>query len=204
MNAMNSLQSILHDLLPLLAAIALVMGIRMKRVNYILTALWVSLIALVLHYQTAGGEILGSYFGYKNSAIYSINIIVLIVSILYLLGKVPFFQTKLPHLLTGFISAFLVIAAGLLLINLWVNAVFIENKHPDTPILQVATMTSLNYCNYRYVFYRIGKDGKIGYLCPNYYGIIPSVGHLDVTPDFILNHLTASIKAKGLIINKGN
>ena len=193
---MNILSNALHDLLPLLGAISLIIGIKMERVNYIIAALWLCLIALLLHYQTAGGEILGSYFDYQNAAIYSVNIVVLLATILYLFLKLPLFKGTLFRYLTGFISAGLVVGCLLLLINLWINAHFIENRRPGTPVLQIATFTPLDYCSYRYVFYKVGLDGKISYMCPDYYGVIPSVGHLDVLPDVVLNHLLPHVKQK--------
>jgi hypothetical protein len=62
---MDLLSTILHIILPPLAAILLVIGLKKKEINFIIIALWLSLIALMIHYQTAGGEILGSYFNYK-------------------------------------------------------------------------------------------------------------------------------------------
>ena len=196
---MNTLSNLLHDFLPLLGAILLIIGIRTNRINYLIAALWLSLIALLLHYQTAGGEILGSYFGYKNAAIYTVNLVVLLTTLLDLFSRLPRLRSKLTRYSTGFISSCLVVGSLLLLINLWVNARFIENRRLGTPIMQVATFTPLPYCNYRYVFYKVGVEGKISYMCPNYYGIIPSIGQLDVSPNFVLNHFDQQLKAKSTI-----
>ncbi len=193
---MNTLSTLLYDLLPLVGVILLVIGIKTERMNYVITALWLCLISLLLHYQTAGGEILGSYFGYEHAAVYSVNLLVLLISLLYLFFKAPVLQNKHIRYATGFISACLVVGGSLLLINLWMNANFIENRRPGTPVMQVATFTALDYCSYRYVFYRVSLDGKISYLCPDHYGIIPSIGHLDVSPDFVLNHLVHQIDIK--------
>jgi hypothetical protein len=193
---MNTLSNALHDLLPLLGAISLIIGIKRKNFNYIIAALWLSLIALLLHYQIAGGELLGSYFGYQNAAIYTVNILILLITTLYLFFKLPLFQGKTFRYLTRFISAGLIVGSLLLLINLWINACFIENRRPGTPVLQIATFTPLGYCSHRYVFYRVGVDGKISYMCPDYYGIIPSVGHLEVLPDVVINHLIPHTKQK--------
>lgn len=190
---MNLLSSTLNDFLPLIAAVLLVIGMKVGRINLVVAALWLSLIALLLHYQTAGGEILGNYFGYKNAAIYTLNLVVLVLSLIYLLFKLPIFHSKLARYLTGLISACLVVGSLFLLINLWMNAAFIENRRPGTPIMQVISFEPLAYCSYRYVFYRVETDGKVGYLCPNHYGLVPSIGKLEVTPEFILNHLTKRV-----------
>lgn len=199
---MDRLSNSLHVLFPLLGIALLVAGIMAKRTNYIIGALWLSLIALVLHYQTAGGEILGTYFGYKNAAIYSANLIVLITTLLYLFFKLPLLQKNPARHLTGFISACLVVGSILLLINLWMNACFIENRRTGTPIMQVATFKPIDYCTYRYIFYKVGLDGHINYMCPNHYGIIPSVGQLEVPPGFLLNHLTRPSKTETKVDNK--
>lgn len=193
---MDMLSTILHIILPPLAAILLVIGLMKKEINFIIIALWLSLIALMIHYQTAGGEILGSYFNYKNAAIYSLNIVVLISTVFCLFLQHHQLQGPRIRYFTGFISAFFVAGSVLLLINLWVNAYFIENRSPNTPIIQVATFTALPYCSYRYLFYKIGKDGTINYMCPNYYGMIPSLGTIEISPDFLLNHLAQQIKTK--------
>jgi multisubunit Na+/H+ antiporter MnhE subunit len=191
---MNLLLNTLNNLIPLLGVIFLFTGINAQRINFIIAAFWLSLIGLILHYQTAGGELLGSYFGYQNATLYSINLLVLVASILYLLFRLPLFKKRSYRYLLGLIAACLIIGVAILLTNLWVNAHFIEHKKPGTPVLQVATASPIVYCNYRYVFYRIDNDGKVSYMCPNYYGILPSVGHLDVTPEFVLHHLAQTME----------
>jgi len=199
---MDMFSTILHTILPPLAAILLVIGMKKREINFIISALWLSLIALILHYQTAGGEILGSYFNYKNATIYSLNIIVLIATLFCLFFQHHQLQGTRIRYFTGFISAFFVAGSLLLLINLWINAYFIENRSPNTPIIQVATFTALPYCNYRYLFYKIGQDGVINYMCPNYYGMIPSLGTIEISPDFLLNHLAQQVKIKNSVLNK--
>ena len=193
---MNTLSNILHDIFPVLGVILLLIGMKTDRINYLIAALWISLIALLLHYQTAGGEILGAYFGYKAAAVYTLNLLVLITTLLCLFFKLTRLQSKLSRYAAGFVSSCIIVSSLLLLTNLWINAFFIENRHPDTPIMQVATFTPPSYCAYRYIFYKVGLDGKISYMCPNYYGIIPSIGHLDVSPNFVLNHLSQQLNAK--------
>lgn len=199
---MDTLSNLLHELLPLLSGVLLILGIKRTRVNYLIAALWLSLIALWLHYQAAGGEILGTYFGYKNASIYTLNLIVLISTLLCLFFKPPLLQGKISRYLTALASVALVIGSLLLLINLWINAYFIENRRLGSPILQVATFTPLKYCSSRYVFYKAGFDNQISYMCPNYYGIIPSIGDLLVSPDFLLNQLKNHPKTKIKIKNK--
>lgn len=191
---MEILANLTHVLLPCLGFILLITGMRMGRINYAIGALWLSLIALLLHYQSAGGEILGTYFNYKNAFIYSFNLTILITTILYLFLKLPLLQRKPIRYGTGLASAFLVVGGLLLLTNLWTNAYFIENRRIGTPIMQVASFKQLDYCAYRYVFYKVSLDGGIAYMCPNHYGIIPSIGYLKTSPDFLLNHLTLQSK----------
>ncbi len=193
---MNTLFNLLYDWLPLLAIVLLIIGIKKERVNYFISALWLSVIALLLHYQTAGGEILGTYFNYTNAAIYTVNLLVLITTLLALFYKLPLFEGKHIRYIKAMISGILILGSVVLGINLWMNAYFIEHRNPGTPLMQVATFTKLPYCHYSYVFYKVDPEGKIGYLCPNYYGLIPSMGTLDVSPQFLLNQLGQDLKAK--------
>ena len=201
---MNTLSNLLHILLPLLGIILLLAGIMAVRINFIIAALWIGLTALLLDYQSAGGEILGTFFGYKNAAIYTVNFLVLLISFIYLFFRHPFLQKNAIRYITGFVSACLVVGGIILLINLWMNACFIENRRPGTPVMQVATFLPVNYCTYRYVFYKVGSDGSINYLCPNYYGIVPSIGHLEVSPAFLLNYLTKQLNVEIKVDGKGN
>ena len=186
---MYTLSDVLNILLPSIAALLLFVGLKLDRINYLITALWLSLIALVLQYQTAGSELLGNYFGYKNAAIYTVNLLVLITILFALFYKHPLFQRSSLRYLPTIISSCMVLGTLVLFINVWVNAVFIENKRIDTPLMQVAMLKPLPYCAHRYIFYKINNHGKLRYMCPNHYGFIPSVGTLDVTPDFIVGHL---------------
>jgi hypothetical protein len=182
---------------PLLGGLMLFFGIRLRRKNYTIGALWLSLIALILHYRASGGEILGSYFNYPHAAIYSLNLVVLISSMLYLLlTSVQKISGKILHYTSSFFSAALITAGALLLINLWINAVFVENRLEGTSILQVATFNKQPYCGYKYVFYKVDSDSIIKYMCPNHYGLIPSVGKLRSAPGFVVQQLPSQLKNK--------
>lgn len=192
---MYTISSVIFYLLPLLGFILLLIGVRNNKTNVLLTALWISLIALLLLYRISGGEILGSYFDYKNTAIYTFNFLVLITTLFFLFFKLPLLQNKWLRYASSGVSIGVLIGGLLLLTNLWINARFIENRQAGTPILQMATFKPANYCSYRYVFFKVGIDGRISYMCPNYYGIIPSIGVLEVSPSFVLNHLAEQMKA---------
>jgi hypothetical protein len=176
--------------LPLLAFALLSLGLFKRSLTYVLVAMWVSLIALLLQYQAGGGEILGShYFGYKNASLYSGTLLITLISLLYLLLNSSTLRSRYVHYLTGFLSLGFTLAALVLLVNLWINAYFIENRLPGTAIMQVVTYTPPEYCSSRYTFYKITSNGKISYLCPNYYGILPAIGYLQVAPNFLTQPL---------------
>ena len=154
----NRLETI-YFLFPLLGIVILLFGIVKQRKNYVILTLWLSLIALILHYRASGGEILGSYFNYLHASIYSLNLFVLIFTIIYLLlTATEEIQNKILRFSTGLLSAALITGGTLLAINLWVNANFVENRLAGTPILQVATFNKQPYCSYKYVFYKVGTD----------------------------------------------
>lgn len=196
-SSMINLLEAIHSLFPVLGVIILFFGIRLQRKNYVVVALWLSLIALVLHYRASGGEILGSYFNYLHAAIYSLNLIVLVSSIIcLLLTSMDDIQNRVLRYAAGFLSAGLITGGALLLINLWVNATFVENRLAGTPILQVATFNKQPYCGYRYVFYKVGKDSRVRFMCPNHYGLLPSVGQLDTAPNFVVKQLPTQLQAR--------
>jgi hypothetical protein len=191
---LNILESI-HILFPLLGALILLFGIKSQRKNYIVVALWLSLISLVLHYRDSGGEILGSYFNYNHAAIYSLNLIVLISSIIYLLlTSIWELRGKILRYSAGFLSAGLITGSALLLTNLWINAYFVENRLAGTPILQVATFNKQPYCGYKYVFYKVGTDKNVWFMCPNHYGLLPSLGQLHSAPNFVVKQLPTQLQ----------
>lgn len=187
--------------LPIVALILLVWGIIKKAIYYIISALWLSLIALIIHYQNFGGEILGSYFDYTNACIYSLNLIVLASAIISIIAHLSTETGVLKYFAT-LSQALIVLASVLIISNLWINASFIADKMEGTPIIQVALMKKPSYCNYKYIFYKIAQDGSTDYLCPNYYGLIPKVGHLAVSPDFVATQLSLPNKKQLLLLQK--
>lgn len=186
---MAMLTDTISYLLPALGLLFVLYGFFRRRMNYILIALWVSLVTLLLQYQIAGSEILGSYFGYKQSMLYTINLVVLVSALIYMLFQSPQLSNKYIRILFAFLSSVIITAVLILIINLWVNAYFIENRFPGTAIMQVVSFTPPDYCSYRYVFYKVGNDSQVHYLCPNYYGLIPATGTLDTVPDFLTHQL---------------
>lgn len=186
---MNIMFNIIHVLFPLISIVLIVLGIKNKKTLYITAAIWLSIIALVLHYHFSGGEILGSYFDYINAAVYSVNLILMMICLIYLLSTSEIRSFSL-RLLNSFFKALLIIGALIVIMNLWINAYFISERMSGTPILQVSNPASATHCQYKYVFYKVGKDGKIHYLCPNKYGLIPGVATIESLPDFILNQLS--------------
>lgn len=191
------IMDLMHLLFPIIGFILLIIGLTTFHKNYIIIALWLSLIALILHYQTSGGEILGTYFNYKHTLLYSLNLLILLISIIYL--TISFSrekQTRGIKYAMSFLGAISLIGVLILLGNLWVNAWFVEDRQPNTPILQVVTFKKVDYCNYSYIFYKLNKLGKVTYMCPNHFGLLPSVGYLEVAPEFILKQLPPPLQEK--------
>jgi len=198
---MYTLAKVIHCIFPLIALMLLIIGIKKNAIYYIISSLWLSLIALVIHYQSSGGQILGSYFNYINSAIYSINLIILFISLIRVISHLSH-NSPLFKYTTSFIQSFIVIGSVLVIANLWINAYFIENRMPGTPIMQVALLQNADYCNYRYIFYKVDNNGSVLYLCPNHYGLIPSIGRLEISPDFIATQLPIPTKKQMLLLQQ--
>lgn len=192
---MPTILSVIYSILPLVGLMLLFTGIRKKVVSYVISSLWISLIALIIHFNTAGGEILGSHFNYRNAFNHTINMAILCVSLIYIFSNLTRDNTSYKYI-ASFVQSCVVIGSFLLVINIWINAYFIENRMPGSPVMQVAMMGKPDYCGYKYIFYKIAEDGSVNYLCPNHYGLIPSVGHLNVIPDYIATQLSAPNKKK--------
>jgi len=190
-----SLLESIYLFFPLLGSLIFFFGIKSQRKNYVVVALWLSLISLVLHYRASGGEILGSYFNVYHAATYSFNLLVLIAIILYLLLTSFSKQGKFLAYSAAFLSAILITGSALLLSNLWINAYFVENRLAGTPILQVATFTKQPYCDYKYVFYKVSADKAVWFMCPNHYGLLPSLGQLPSAPNFVVKQLPLQLQS---------
>lgn len=192
---MYTLAKIIQYFFPLIALILLIIGIRRRAIHYVVSSLWLSLIAILIHFQFSENQIFGSYFDYLNTGIYSFTLCVLLIALMNVLSHLSL-DNKLFRYTCSLINAFIIVGTLLVIINLWINAFFIENKQQGTPIMQVALFDKPTYCHYKYAFFKVSPDGSIMYLCPNYYGFIASVGHLATSPDFVTNQLHLSTKKK--------
>jgi hypothetical protein len=196
-----TLVSILYSSLPVVGLILLFIGIKRNLLTYVISSLWLSLIALIILFKTSGGEILGSYFNYPNALIHTANMIILCISLIYIFSSIIKENKSIKYLIS-FIQSCIVIGSGLLVINIWVNAYFIENRLAGSPVMQVSMVDKPKYCSYKYIFYKIAADGTVHYLCPNYYGLIPSIGHLSVSPDFLTTQISNPNKKQLLQLQK--
>ncbi|MBA2650095.1 MAG: type I secretion system protein LssZ [Legionella sp.] len=186
---MYILTQAIHCLFPLIALIFLIIGINRQAIYYVISALWLSLIALIIHFEYSGGHLLGDYFNYTNASIYSINLIVLFLSLARVISHLSV-DNMLFKYTSSFLKAAVLIGCLVVSINLWVNAFFIEHRLKGTPVIQVALHEKASYCTYRYIFYKFSQDGSVDYLCPNHYGFIPSIGKLADKPNFITSQLS--------------
>lgn len=186
---MQPLIQIIIYLLPILGVATFIIGLHVKSMQYVLAAFWIALISMLIQYQNAGGEILGTYFDYPHAFMYSLALGLLITCLYYLLFKTLVFKRKMLQTFATLLFASIIISAVVLLINLWMNALFIENKAPKTAVMQVITFTPPAYCTSRSIFYKVTATHQVAYLCPNYYGILPKVDQLNDVPSFIAQHL---------------
>jgi len=186
---MYLLAQIMHFVVPLVAIVIFIYGVKKENPAIASISFWLSILVLIIHYEFSGGEILGVYFDYYNTTIYTINILIMTVSLIYLLSMPSIKQLGL-RIVTNFVKAVLVIGCLILLTNLWINAYFIESRLTGSPVMQVATMGSSKFCSYKYVFFIVAKDGSVKILCPNQYGLIPGIKQLNIVPDFIARQLS--------------
>lgn len=186
---MHSFFYLIYLILPIIAAVFLIVGLMKKQNAVISIAVWISLLGLLFHYQISGGEILGHYFNFLTAGIYSFNLLVLLIGIFNLFTSEPSdnFMLKLG---TSFLKAFILIGLLVILTNLWINAYFIENRKAHTAIIQVAGMEKYNPCKTsKIAYYKMDKAGNIKYLCPNQYGVFPGIGKLEKIPPVLAKQL---------------
>lgn len=162
-----------------------------------MTAFWLSLAQLLLLYYYSGQEILGSYFSYERAGLYALDMLILFVTLCLFQQKA---KTKLLGRRLWRISqlglASLAFGMAVLLGNLGVNAWFLHNRAPQSPVLQVANMQPLRYCDYGYVYYKLDTRQRVQYLCPNRFGLIASTGTLPELPDFFKTYLPLTYAQK--------
>ena len=186
---MENLFNVLHLLFPVLGIGLLIYGLAQSKRDLILLALWVSIIGVATHYQISHGQILGIYFGYYHAILYSLNLLVLLFSSIYVLFN---YRTprRLSKIILSLFAAVTVTGVSVLLINVWVNAYFVEKRYPGSPLLQIAVFKKLPYCAYTYVFYKLNSHKEVEYLCPNFYGFIPKIGTLHTLPTYLAPHFS--------------
>ncbi|HHT0591682.1 TPA: type I secretion system protein LssZ [Legionella anisa] len=192
---MYALGKLIQCLFPLIALVLFIIGTKKKAIYCIISSLWLSLIAALIHFQFSGNQIFGMYFGYLNAGIYSFNLLILVLALIHVMSHLSINGPAFKYTST-FINAFLFVGACVVISNLWINAFFIENKMEGIPIMQVALIDKPEYCENRYIFYKIDENNSVTYLCPNHYGLLPSVGHLAASPDFITTQLSLPMKNK--------
>lgn len=190
---MYTLAKLIQSFFPLMAFICVIIGTKKNAIHYIISALWLSLIAVLIHFQFSGNQVFGTYFNYFNTSIYSCSLLLLLYSLIRIIAHLSVMSPSFKYIYS-FVNAFMVVGAFLVIINLWINAFFIEHKREGTPIMQVALLHNSDYCHSKYLFFKVANDNTIMYLCPNYYGLLPSVGRLATTPDFIATQLPLSVK----------
>lgn len=187
----------LDVLFSLVTLCCLIMGWARSKIALLMTSLWLSFAQLLLLYYYSGQEILGSYFSYERSGLYTLDLLVFFTALCLFQRRA---KTKLNRRGIWRISqlglAGLACAITVLLINLGINAWFLHNRAPQSPVLQVANMQPLRYCEYGYVYYKLDKRQRVQYLCPNRFGLIASTGTLPELPDFFKGYLPLTYAQK--------
>lgn len=177
--------------------LCLVFGWVKNKMAMLMTALWLSLAQLILLYYYSGQEILGSYFSYQRAGLYALDMLIffIVLFLFHIKAKTRLLQRRLWRA-SQFGLVGLAFGITMLLGNLGVNAWFLHNRAPQSPVLQVANMQSLRYCDYSYVYYKIDTNQHVQYLCPNGFGLIASTGTLSELPDFFKVYLPSTYAQK--------
>ena len=164
-------------------------GIFRKKMTFVLVALMAAISSIIIHYMQAGGEIFGNYFDYTNAAIYTLNFIVLLFALIFIMSNEQWHKRKYLKYPAFLILFLLWIAALIIIANVWTNAFFIHNKQYQTKVIEVAFFEDIAYCNKRIVFFKINPKDEIEFLCPNHYHIMAKRGQLTNVPKLIKDQL---------------
>lgn len=108
---------------------------------------------------------------------YSASLMLLMVNALVIMSHLNTGHYATQYIASGF-KALFVCGSGVVMVNLWMNAFFIQSRIEGSPIMQVTLPEKPSYCSYKYVFYKISADGTVHYLCPDHYGLFPATGKL--------------------------
>lgn len=198
---MYILLQVVHFILPLIAAVMLIYGIKKDNSLYTSAALWISLLTLAVHYEVSGGEILGSYFDYVNASIYSFNLFVFLFASIYILSSFDI-ENIILRTLNAILKTAIVAGFVILFCNLWINAYFVEQKMDGTPVLEVALPKGNHLCQHRHIFYIVNQNGGLEFLCPNEFVFLPGLGKISIIPEHVLNQLPGTILDNLLIKQK--
>lgn len=110
MAQMYTLGKLIQSLFPLIALVLFIIGIKRNAIYYIISSLWLSLIALLIHFQFSGNQIFGTYFNYLNAGIYSFNLLILLLALIQVISHLSTNSPTFKYTST-FIDAFLVVGA---------------------------------------------------------------------------------------------
>lgn len=192
---MTNIAQGIYLIFPLLALLSWIIGRMRKSMLFVSAGLWLALIALLIHYEYSGAEIHGGHFTYLNAAVYTFNILILILcsfSLLYSRTPTGFFG----KLFNSLAKTVILLGGLILLVTVWMNAWFIEQRMDGTPVMQIMTFDAPDYCEHEYAFYIITKKGELAYLCPLHYFFMPAIGTLDTVPASLKEHIPAPILEK--------
>jgi hypothetical protein len=189
---MSVITSSIHYFLPFFSFILLVFGLMRNRLRFVLAALIVAIVSIIIQYQLAGDELFGTYFDYSHAALYSLNFIVVIVSLLFIAKREKGFHKPYARYPVALFFSLIIIASLLITTNVWINAYFIQDKLPKTTIVTVGRFVKTEYCSNSYTLYKINRNKQVQYLCPNNYGLIAGIGQLDIIPEELMKQMVGS------------
>ena len=195
---MPTLMNVINYILPFFAFVLIVFGIMKSKMRFVLVALIVAIFAIVIQYEHAGGELFGRYFDYTHAAIYTVNFIVVISALLYILSGEKVLKAKSLRYPAAVVIAILVVASCIIVMNVWINAFFIKDRLLNTDVIEVGYFEKPLYCNNSVVYYKLNTKYQIEYLCPNYYLLIAKRGYLETTPKLLKEQLLKSVKLQSV------
>lgn len=125
--SIDTLAKLIQFIFPLIALMLLIIGVKRNAISYVISSLWLSLIAILIHFQVIGDQIFGTYFNYTNAAIYSLNVIILLLSLIQIISHLSTRGNALKYT-CSLVNAALVVGTLFVITNLWINAFLLKTN----------------------------------------------------------------------------
>ena len=157
----------------LLTTLSLVLFIKYiikKQTNALISAFWLSLLALIACYFFTNKQLFGPTMTLKATIAYTMAIILLMTSILFL-G----FKITAPSWVKATVITICLLAFFIVLTNIYQNLYFISQKMANRPIIEIANFNKNAFCHGKRYYLLTTKEKQTIGLCPFANGLFSQI-----------------------------